>query len=125
MADQSFHLPNEAAPAFQFREHTFRLLATSSDTGGSYSTMHIVSPHGTGPGAHTHDDAEESFYLLAGEVDFEVQGATFRVRPGDFVHVPRGVVHRFVVLSPTAHMLATYAPAGEEQAFQEASTPLE
>lgn len=124
MVNVPLHVPKGAAPPFSFRQHTFRFLATTKQTGGSYSTMEIVSPQLSGPGAHTHDDAEESFYLLDGEVEFEVNGVGYPVRPGDFIHVPRKAVHSFTVLSPTARMLARYAPAGAEQAFLEAASGL-
>lgn len=120
----ALHVPTGTATPYSFREHTFRFLATSQQTGGSYSTMEIVSPHGSGPRPHTHDAAEESFYLLDGEVEFEVDDVKYLVRPGDFIHVPRKAVHHFRVLSPTARMLASYAPGGEEQAFLDAASEL-
>lgn len=125
MGNQPLHVPSDASPRFRFREHVFRFLASGDETGGSYSTMEIVSPQNTGPGPHTHEGAEESFYLLSGEVRFEVDGVSYDVRPGDFVHVPRGSLHRFSVVSESARMLASYAPAGEEQAFREAAKALD
>jgi quercetin dioxygenase-like cupin family protein len=117
-------VPSRSSPAYAFREHVFRFLATGEQTGGSYSAMEIDSPRETGAGPHTHDLAEEHFYLLDGEVRFTVADHSIVVRPGDFVHVPRATVHHFTVLTDTARFLATYTPAGEELAFLELGTPI-
>lgn len=50
-------------------------------------------------------------------MDFVLGGVSHVARAGDFIHVPRRGVHSFTVLSPTARVLATYAPAGEERRF--------
>jgi quercetin dioxygenase-like cupin family protein len=49
---------------------------------------------------------------------------TFIVRPGDFVHVPRGVVHYFRVLAPQAKMIATYTPLERKLGYIDEATPL-
>lgn len=123
MPNRPKHLAAGDSSAYLFGEHLFRFLATGEETGGSYSSMEIVSPQDTGPGPHTHDEAEEHFLLLEGTVDFRVDGDLFSVEPGGFVHVPRGAVHEFKVTTPQAKMVATYSPAGDERAFLEMSTP--
>ena len=124
MANIPRHITCGTAPVYLFREHRFRFLATGQDTGGTYGAMEIMSPLNTGAGPHVHADAEEHFLLLTGEVAFYVADQSFIVRPGDFLHVPRGVIHHFKVLTPDAKIIATYTPAGEEQAFIHAATPL-
>lgn len=49
-----------SAPAVPIDEHVFHSLASGEQTGGSYSTLEFVSPQGSGPPPHTHDEAEES-----------------------------------------------------------------
>jgi quercetin dioxygenase-like cupin family protein len=44
---------------------------------------------------HVHHEHTESFYVLAGEIDFRVGERTVRCAAGAFVHVPPGVVHGF------------------------------
>ncbi len=124
MSRDPFHVTAGSAPVRAMGEHQFRFLASHGQTGGSYSLMEVVSPEGSGPGPHQHEEAEEHFVVLVGEVDFEVGGRTFSAKPGDFVHVPRRTIHRFTVTSSTATMIATFSPAGEEQAFIDASVPI-
>ena len=124
MPNDSRHVPAGRGDIYAFDEHIFRFLSTAEDTGGSYSAMEIISPQDSGPGPHTHDEAEEFFLLLDGQVVFHVGQETFTVNPGDFVHVPRGVVHQFKVVTPKSRMVAAYAPGGVEQWFIDAGTPL-
>ena len=89
-------------------------------------------------GAHLHEDAEEVFYILEGELDllafqpnanagsdwrtWESQtGATvFRGGPGSFMLVPAGCPHAFFnPRSEPARMLFLVSPAGHETYLQE------
>ena len=48
-------------------------------------------------GWHHHADYESAIYVLSGVVRMEFGpggGETFDATPGDFIHVPRGAVHR-------------------------------
>lgn len=66
-----------------------------------------------------HDDGEATWFLnslVEGEIELEVDGATALATSGTFAFVPRGAVHTFRVLSPTARMLviaSSPAPAPE------------
>ncbi len=104
-----------------FREHTFRFLIDEHQSGGTYSAMEISSPPGTGPEPHVHDRAEEGFYVLDGGATFFISGDAIDARPGDWIHVPRGVVHAFRTTANGARYLAIYAPGSEEQGFREAA----
>jgi quercetin dioxygenase-like cupin family protein len=122
VANIPFHLPAGTGPSYTSvanGEHVFRFLATAAQTGGSYSAMEILSPERSGPGPHTHDESEEYFLLLDGKVVFIIDGQEYDVGPGDFLHVPRGIVHEFTVLTPTSRMLAMYSPGGPEKTFIE------
>ncbi|MGH9511653.1 MAG: cupin domain-containing protein [Terriglobales bacterium] len=58
------------------------------------SVLEDVSPPHHGPPLHVHD-FEEFFYILTGELVFEVNGKPFQAYPGDFVHAPSGIPHIF------------------------------
>lgn len=66
---------------------------------------------GGGPPAHHHDCYDEAFYVLAGEMEFRVNGTTARVHTGSMAFVPRGVTHSFRNPSPdAARMLVITTP---------------
>ena len=61
------------------------------------------------------------FYVLEGELTFDLGGEQRTLGPGSFVLVPPGVVHTFANPGPApARFLSIYQPAGNEQYLKEA-----
>jgi quercetin dioxygenase-like cupin family protein len=48
-----------------------------------------------GPSVHDHDDQVDSFYVLDGEIEFEVGSSVHPGGPGTLASIPRGVRHTF------------------------------
>jgi quercetin dioxygenase-like cupin family protein len=115
------HLPAGTGVTKWVAGDIYTVKATGRDTLGGFGFIEATVPPGNGPVAHVHNDCEESFYLLSGELEFLDGGRTFTAGAGDFVLVPRGIRHRFknVGLHP-ARMLFFFTPAGVEQSFVEA-----
>ncbi len=72
---------------------------------------------------HTHPEAEETFYLLAGSMLLHVEGTETELRTGGIAVVPRGVPHAFLALSDGARMLCLHTPGGGEDFYRTASEP--
>lgn len=110
MSGEVLHVGAATGPAYLIGGCTFRFLATSEETAGGYTTMEITVPPGEGADPHSHADEDEHFYVLEGELTFELDGEAVAVAPGDFLHVPRGVVHAFANGPRQARLLATFVP---------------
>jgi quercetin dioxygenase-like cupin family protein len=68
--------------AFSAVGDVYRNLATSRQTGGVYTLHEIrVSPN-NGPPPHIHSREDESFFVLEGEVEFQVGDEKITARPG-------------------------------------------
>ena len=79
--------------------------ASMSETAGAYSlTEHLVTA-ASNPPMHVQIDEDEAFYILDGEIEFEVDGQGALATPGTFAFVARGAAHTFRVLTDTARML--------------------
>jgi quercetin dioxygenase-like cupin family protein len=64
--------------------------------GAPYSLVEAVLPPGSATPFHRHDDEDEAFYVLEGELSvFFEGGRVVRGVPGSYVHVPRGTAHGF------------------------------
>lgn len=71
---------------------------------------------GTGPSFWGPGDR----FVLEGRVEFLLGEETVVAGPGDFVNVPRGLVHRFRNAgTETARLVLTFTPAGIEGFFEE------
>ena len=97
-----------------------RILAQSPDQPIAI-TDNVVPPGFPGPVRHRHAQMTDIFYVVEGEVTFDL-GAERRVLgPGGFVLVPPGVVHTFANPGPApARVLNIQQPAGLEQFLKEA-----
>jgi quercetin dioxygenase-like cupin family protein len=52
----------------------YRFLATGEDTKGKYALWEVIVPPSGGPPAHVHSREEEGFYMLEGEITFQIGG---------------------------------------------------
>lgn len=48
---------------------------------------------------HAHDDSDEMFYIIEGEMQLAFENETIDLGQGDFVVVPKGVLHRPICTS--------------------------
>jgi hypothetical protein len=69
------------------------VLLRSEETDGQVSVTEIVvPPHSAGPPLHTHD-FDEAFYMLEGELIFQVEDALVTKGTGELSFAPRNVAH--------------------------------
>ena len=98
----------------------YRFLITGAESGGAYFAMEALVPPGGGPPPHIHRSEDETFYVVEGEMSIRLGESTVTAGPGDFVHVPRGLVHCFRNEGTgVARMILTFTPAGMEEFFEE------
>ena len=103
----------------------YRFLAVSEDTDGRYAMWEAVVPPGGGPPPHIHSREEESFYVLEGEISFQIGEERLVARPGTFANMPVGSLHSFKnETGKPAKMLISVAPAGLEEMFFEVGQPV-
>ena len=94
-------------------------LCKPEDTGNAWSLMENIIPRDAGPPPHHHAWAE-AYYLISGEVEFDIAGTKTSVRAGDFVYAPGGTVHAFRGISEEpSRMLIIDAPAHADAFFKQ------
>ena len=94
--------------------------ATSAETDGAFSLWEAAMVHGKVTPLHNHP-ADETMYMLEGEILMHMDGRETRVGAGGFVFAPRGVPHAFMVLSDLARMLTLHTPGSCEAFYHGAS----
>src|SRR5215475_1856981 len=90
--------------------------AAAAQTRGRLTVVEFVNPPGFAPPVHRHLDEDEMFYVLSGSAEFRCGDDTFAAGPGDFVLLPVGVPHTFLVgdAQPLRTLQIT-APSGFER----------
>src|SRR3954468_8402138 len=71
--------------------------ATGADTGGRATAVEFLNPPGFAPPLHRHTVEDEMFLLLGGRATFHCGGEGMAAGPGDFVLLPAGLAHSFIV----------------------------
>jgi quercetin dioxygenase-like cupin family protein len=78
----------------------------------------IVDLSGGGRPPLHHHDFDEAFYVLEGELTFQLGDEVFTRAAGDLAFAPRGVAHTYANLSGApARALMVITPAGFERYF--------
>ena len=86
--------PGEGEQAFSFGVPvTFKV--TGKGAGGAYALWEDTIEKDQGPALHIHEDAEEAFYILEGELKIEMGENTITAAAGSFILIPRGMAHAF------------------------------
>ena len=99
---------------------------TSETAGGLFVMEHTHLLPG-GPPLHLHLYQEEWFYVMEGEVAFQVGEQRVQLHAGESVLAPRLVPHTFSSVAATpSRMLIAFCPAGKmEQYFRDAENAKE
>src|SRR5918995_84721 len=85
--------------------------ASAEQTAGAYAIIEDHAPKGAGTPLHRHQQDDEAFYVLEGELTFFfADREPFPASAGTFVHIPGGTVHAFQVDSATARYLIITTP---------------
>lgn len=118
------HVPASEGTTVWMAGDTYTIKARGAMTNGALSFLEATVPPGAGPRPHVHHREDEAYYILAGELEVLDEDRTLIARPGDFVYIPSGTVHRFKnVGMHTARMVFLFTPAGFEEFFVEAGQP--
>ncbi|RZT17668.1 quercetin dioxygenase-like cupin family protein [Kribbella sp. VKM Ac-2569] len=98
-------------------------LATSEETGGAFLLFELAGEQGKVTPLHIHPASDETFYLLDGEIQLDLDGKKRNLSTGGVAVIPRGVPHAFKVVSPTTRLLTLQTPGTDEAFFRLASEP--
>ena len=102
--------------------HTW--LATEEETGGAFLLFEDTMDAGKRTPLHTHPEADETMYVLQGEILMHLDGEEHRVSAGGLAIAPRGVPHAFMVLADSTRLLCLQTPGCCQSFYFGASEPL-
>jgi mannose-6-phosphate isomerase-like protein (cupin superfamily) len=104
---------------------TMYFKVSGSETGGGLFVIEHQHLIPGGPPLHQHWNQEEWFFVMEGEMAFQVGEQRIHLKAGESVLAPRRVPHTFSAVSATpARMMIAFCPAGKmEQYFCDAAHP--
>lgn len=101
----------------------FKTLVSPEQSAGTFALMEMVLPQGAEPPLHLHTLEDETFYLLEGEIFFEIGEQTLTAKAGDTVFAPRQIPHLFKIVTSQAKFITLISPGKLWEYFIEFSTP--
>ena len=101
--------------------HTWKLM--SQDTGGTFFLFEDTMAQGKCTPLHHHPEADETLYVIEGEIVVDVDGTKHVVGAGGVTFTPRGVHHALLARSETARVLTLQTPGIGQAFYQGASEP--
>jgi mannose-6-phosphate isomerase-like protein (cupin superfamily) len=102
------------------RTGTVEFLALSEHTPRFNLSVITMAPHRHGPEMHFHEDEDDAFYVLDGELTFLLGEREVAAPAGTFVLVPPRVEHTFENRTDTpVRILNIHAPAGFDRRLLE------
>jgi quercetin dioxygenase-like cupin family protein len=94
------------------------VLLRSEQSGGVVSVIESGSLPGFGGPPLHHHDFDETFYVIEGELTFQLGDELFTRKAGELAFAPRGIPHTYANqgAAPTRHLIVC-TPAGFERYF--------
>lgn len=112
--------PNEGRVYDHLGGEKMTVLLSAQDTDGNFALFIDEVPPGGGPPLHIHHNEDETFYILEGELDIQVNNNKFTASVGTSVFLPKGIPHTFHNSgSQTVRALVVLSPGGLEGFFAE------
>ncbi len=93
--------------------------ATGRETGGRYTLVEVLEPEGAEAPLHVHHNEDEAFWVLEGELTFEVGEETIKATPGTFLFGARDVP----TATPWSRVRRGYCLSSRQRASRTSSTP--
>jgi quercetin dioxygenase-like cupin family protein len=112
------------APPLWFLANLARVHAHSDETSGAYGVVEITGAKGDMPPLHVHQNDDEAFYVLEGQLRLYVGDTVRDLSAGEFALAPRGLPHVYEVVSDTARWLGI-SNGGFEKFVREVSVDAE
>lgn len=91
---------------------------TADDTDWKMSAITSLVPAGTSVPYHVHQNEDETFEIINGELEITLDGKVDVLKTGDIVFMPKLIPHGFKALQDTS-MRVVLIPGGAEQMFVE------
>lgn len=98
---------------------------TSAETNGAHALVEMTVNPGSGTPPHIHHAEDELFYVLEGELTLWCGDRKVMGKPGTFVAVPKGVIHRWANESAIpARSLVMLVPGGFDEFLMRIGKPV-
>ena len=111
----------EATPDVSADGYRIKWLFSGQTAPGAEQTLgYVVIEPGAKNPLHAHPNCEEVLYLISGALEHSLDGAVYRLGPGDAIRVPAGAKHdaKSVGTEPAAMVVCYSVPNREMVSYE-------
>jgi quercetin dioxygenase-like cupin family protein len=101
----------------------WRLLSSTNGSDGRSVTFDELCPTGVVAPPHVHDNEEEAFFVLEGDLVFTLGQDEVEAPPGTYIYIPPGIRHGFRCRSAVGRVYNTLTPGGFDHGLLTDGTP--
>ena len=114
MSERYSFIPPGGGTSYNWENDHIFVKVAASETGSAYTVVEDNLKSTFSLGLHLHRCHAETFYILAGSVDFYVDGEWMSAETGACLHIPPGIPHAAKVSDgvENARMLMIFQPSG-------------
>jgi len=109
-------LKAEEGTTIQFYKTKMVFKVGLAESDNAYSTILMTHPPLVGPALHLHPNGVETFFVVEGSYQFNLDGRLIDADKGDFVYIPKNVPHKYNSGENGGTILVT-TPASVEKYF--------
>ena len=99
-------------------------LLLSTESGGNFSVFEFIEVKGLEAPFHIHENEDEIWRVVEGEITFYLEGEEIHAVSGDTVFVPRGKSHTFRLKTETAKSILSLTSTDFENVIREIARPV-
>ena len=99
------------------------ITVAASDTDGAFTVFEYIAERGKASPLHSHPDADETFWVLEGDIKAHIDGIEHEGTNGATFVFRRNVPHAYAITSERARILMMLTPGGGENFFRQAGVP--
>lgn len=125
-SNEGFYIQAGEGEAYPFGGGATTFKVRADDTGGHFEiTENTLAPRSPGTPPHIHGKFDHAFYVIEGQVEFQVGDRVVHAGPGACVFAPSGLAHRFSNPgTEPARWLQVDSIGGRETMFKEMAEAL-
>jgi mannose-6-phosphate isomerase-like protein (cupin superfamily) len=113
-----YALDGDEGERLTFGDSVVLLRTTAASSGGALTIWEELAPLPDTP-LHVHANEDEHFHIIDGEHEFRCGDDEFRVGPGAFIYLPRGLPHAHRrIVTGSGRFLVITTPGGFEGFFR-------
>ena len=110
-----YQLSDDAGDSWWFLDTRMTVKVSGEESGGAYTLIEFSANPGFGSPRHIHQDEDEAFYVLDGEMRLVCGPKEWHASTGSLAFMPRGIEHAVLVTGETpVRALQITNPAGFE-----------